>query len=140
MVCKESVRPSPPRIILLITAVTTCPPPAPLPFFSVLFFLRCKFATFFFFWIGLVLPGGGGSVGASFCFLSGGLACMLPNVQTTFPPPCPAPLPFIPSCFRPFEVLVCCWIFFFLCTSNREEVFFCNAFGGVGSDLGGWRS
>lgn len=30
--------------------------------------------------------------------------------------------PFIPSCFRPFEVLL--FFFFFLCTSNREEDFF----------------
>ena len=92
------------------------PPPAPLPFFSVLFFVRCKFATFFFFFFfGLVwfYLEEGAAWELLFVFPPGGLACMFPNVQTTFPPPCPAPLPFIPSCFRPFEVLVCCWIFFF---------------------------
>lgn len=100
------------------------PPPTP-PFFSVLFLLRCKFAFFFFFFFGLVwfYLEEGAAWELLFVFPPGGLACMLPNVQTTFPPPRPAPLPFIPSCFCPFEVLVC-WIFFFFFVQVTERRYF----------------
>lgn len=140
MVCKESVRPSPPRIIILITAVTTCPP-APLPFFSVLFFLRCKFATFFFFF-GLVwfYLEEGAAWELLFVFSRGDLLACFLTFKLRFllpaPPLCPSFL--LVSVHSRFWFVV--GFFFFLCTSNREEVFFCNAFGGVGSDLGGWRS
>ena len=75
-------------------------------------------------------------MGASFCFPWGDLLACFLTFKLRFL--LPAPLPFIPSCFRPLEVLVCCWIFFFFSFVQVTEsrYFFVTHSGLLGAILG----